>query len=190
MSRLNGAGEFAGAMTAVAVGCLSPGDARRSIDASVLIVIASSLGIARALEVSGAAEAIAHLVVRASYEFGPLGVLVAVYVVTMLLTEVITNNAEIRRAPPKDRLRVAMHMILDHDLARYDMSMRAFVSINFSQEGEAGLCEVTERLVGQDLTIVVEGRVLMAPRVQEPICAGRVRLDRTLGSSDHRRGDR
>jgi di/tricarboxylate transporter len=84
---------LAGAMTAVAVGCLSPGDARRSIDASVLIVIASSLGIARALEVSGAAEAIAHLVVRASYEFGPLGVLVAVYVVTMLLTEVITNNA-------------------------------------------------------------------------------------------------
>jgi di/tricarboxylate transporter len=84
---------LAGAMAAVAIGCLSPGDARRSIDASVLIVIASSLGIARALEVSGAADAIAHLVALTSQDLGPLGALVVVYLVTMLLTEFVTNNA-------------------------------------------------------------------------------------------------
>ena len=84
---------LAGAMAAIALGCLSPGDARRSVDASVLIVIAASLGIARALEQSGAAAAIAGLVVAAGKGLGPLGVLAGVYLVTMLLTELITNNA-------------------------------------------------------------------------------------------------
>jgi di/tricarboxylate transporter len=84
---------LAGAMAAIALGCLSPGDARRSVDASVLIVIAASLGIARALEQSGAAAAIAGLVVAAGVGLGPLGVLAGVYLVTMLLTELITNNA-------------------------------------------------------------------------------------------------
>ena len=84
---------LAGAMVAIAVGCLSPGDARRSVDASVLIVIAASLGIARALEQSGAAAALAGLVVAVAEGLGPLGVLAGVYLVTMLLTELITNNA-------------------------------------------------------------------------------------------------
>jgi di/tricarboxylate transporter len=82
-----------GAMAAIAVGCLSPGDARRSIDASVLIVIAGSLGIARALEHTGAAAGVGRLVVQAGEGFGPIGILAAVYLVTMVLTEVITNNA-------------------------------------------------------------------------------------------------
>jgi len=41
-------------------------------------------------------------------------------------TEVVSGNAELMRALPKERLRLAMHMILDHDLARFDMSMRAW----------------------------------------------------------------
>jgi di/tricarboxylate transporter len=84
---------LAAAMGVIAVGCLSPGDARRSIDASVLLVIAGSLGIARALEKSGAAATLAHLVVEGARDLGPLGVLAAVYVLTMVLTEVISNNA-------------------------------------------------------------------------------------------------
>ncbi len=56
-------------------------------------MIAASLGIARALEQSGAAAAIAGLVVAAGVGLGPLGVLAGVYLVTMLLTELITNNA-------------------------------------------------------------------------------------------------
>jgi di/tricarboxylate transporter len=84
---------LAAAMGVIVVGCLSPGDARRSIDASVLLVIAGSLGIARALDKSGAAATLAHLVVEGARELGPLGVLAGVYVLTMVLTEVISNNA-------------------------------------------------------------------------------------------------
>jgi di/tricarboxylate transporter len=84
---------LAGALGVIAVGCLSPGEARRSIDASVLIVIAASLGLARALDKTGAAEVIGGVIVRLGEGLGPVGVLAAVYVATMLLTEVISNNA-------------------------------------------------------------------------------------------------
>jgi di/tricarboxylate transporter len=82
-----------GSLFVVAAGCLSPGDARRSIDASVLIVIGASFGLARALDKSGAAGAIATWVVAVSASLGPVGVLVAVYALTMVLTETISNNA-------------------------------------------------------------------------------------------------
>jgi len=84
---------LAGAMGTVALRCLSPGEARGALDASVLVVIASSLGIATAIEQSGLAAALANLLVGVGTALGPVGVLVAVYVATMLLTEVITNNA-------------------------------------------------------------------------------------------------
>jgi len=82
-----------GAMGAIALRCLSPGEARGVIDASVLVVIASSLGVATAIEQSGLASALADVLVGAGASLGTLGVLVAVYVATMVLTEVITNNA-------------------------------------------------------------------------------------------------
>jgi di/tricarboxylate transporter len=89
-----------GAMGVIAVGCLSPGDARRSIDASVLIVIAGSLGIAGALEKTGAASMLGHLVVETARTMGPLAVLAGVYLLTMLLTELISNNAAAALAFP------------------------------------------------------------------------------------------
>ncbi len=84
---------LAGAGAAVALRCISPGDARRTIDLSVLAVIGASLGLARALEKSGVAAAVADLLVEVGRGLGPVGVLAAVYVSTMLLTEVISNNA-------------------------------------------------------------------------------------------------
>ncbi len=84
---------LAGAIGVITVGCLSAGDARRSIDASTLLVIAASFGIGRALEVTGAAEALGQLVVGVGAGFGTMGVLIALYVVTVILTELVTNNA-------------------------------------------------------------------------------------------------
>ena len=82
-----------GAAAAVAVRCIAPGDARGAIDLSVLAVIGASLGLARALDKSGVAAAIADLLVEAGRGLGPFGVLAAVYLATMLLTEIISNNA-------------------------------------------------------------------------------------------------
>ena len=72
--------------------CVTGGEARRSIDWSLLIVIAASFGIGRALELTGAAGTLAHALIGAAGG-SPLLTLIVVYGVTMLFTEMITNNA-------------------------------------------------------------------------------------------------
>ncbi len=76
----------------IVFGCCSPAQAMRSIDWSVLLVIAAALALGEGLNVSGAAEAIASSVVGLAGN-NPLLALVAVYAVTTILTEIITNNA-------------------------------------------------------------------------------------------------
>ncbi len=72
--------------------CCTGDEARQSIDWSVLLVIGASLGIGGALDSSGAAQAVAsNLISLASGH--PWLVLAMVYFVTMIFTELITNNA-------------------------------------------------------------------------------------------------
>lgn len=59
----------------------------------ILITIAMSLAISKAMQNSGAADALARTTINFSKSFGPLGVLAAVYLITTLFTEIITNNA-------------------------------------------------------------------------------------------------
>ncbi len=72
--------------------CLTGADARRAIDWSVLLVIAAAFGLGRALETSGAAEAIAAALLAAAGD-RPWVLLALVYLATALFTELITNNA-------------------------------------------------------------------------------------------------
>ena len=80
------------AVLAVACGFCSATQARESIDWSLLVTIAASLGIGRAVQSSGLADSISEAVLQAAGE-SPWMALAAVYFVTMLLTELITNNA-------------------------------------------------------------------------------------------------
>jgi di/tricarboxylate transporter len=72
--------------------CCSLGQARQSVDWSLLVVIAASLGIGRAIETSGLADAVASRMIGLAGGH-PWLVLAAVYAVTMIFTELITNNA-------------------------------------------------------------------------------------------------
>ena len=81
------------AIILIATKCVTVVEARRSIELNVLIVIAAALGISRALEKTGAAGYLAGYVIETVQGWGPLGLLAAVYFVTSLLTELITNNA-------------------------------------------------------------------------------------------------
>jgi di/tricarboxylate transporter len=74
--------------------CCTIKEARRSIDWSVLIVIGAALGLGRAMEVTGAAETLAGGVLSLAGT-NPWLVLLGVYAVTSLLTEIITNNAAV-----------------------------------------------------------------------------------------------
>ena len=77
----------------VATRCLSAGQARKSIEWSVLIAIAASLGVGKGIEQSGLAQEVASVVIHASNAVGPLGTLGAVWLMTWILTELMSNNA-------------------------------------------------------------------------------------------------
>ncbi len=76
----------------LATRCCSIGQARQSIDWSLVVVIAASIGIGKAVEQSGLAEVIASNVIGIAGGH-PWSVLLAVYLITMVFTELITNNA-------------------------------------------------------------------------------------------------
>ncbi len=65
----------------------------RAISWDVLITIACAFGLSKALQNSGAADAIATTAINFSKSFGPIGVLVTIYLITTIFTEIITNNA-------------------------------------------------------------------------------------------------
>jgi di/tricarboxylate transporter len=56
-------------------------------------VIAAGLGIAGAIEKTGAATAIANVLVSHAESFGPVAVLASIYLATMMLSEFLHHNA-------------------------------------------------------------------------------------------------
>ncbi len=73
--------------------CISSADARQSIEWQVVLTIGAAFGVGAALQNSGAAAAIAALVVNFTADIGPVAALAVVYLLTILVTELITNNA-------------------------------------------------------------------------------------------------
>jgi len=84
---------FLAALGMVLTGCLSLEEAGESVSLPVLIVIASALGLGKAVEATGLAGVFARGLVELAAGGGLLAVLAAVYVATNVLTELITNNA-------------------------------------------------------------------------------------------------
>jgi len=75
--------------------CITGPVARRSVVLPILIVIGAGLGIATALEKTGAAAAVAELIGSVASTLGPLGALAVVYVVGMVLAEMLHHNAAV-----------------------------------------------------------------------------------------------
>ena len=76
--------------------CISASDARRNIAWDVLLTIAASFGLGAAMENTGVAAAVATQVVGVTQGWTgweALATLGAIYLLTMVATEVITNNA-------------------------------------------------------------------------------------------------
>ncbi len=73
--------------------CISASDARRAVPWDVLLTIAASFGLGKALENSGVAAGVAGDIVELTRAWGPIAALAAVYLLTTICTETITNNA-------------------------------------------------------------------------------------------------
>jgi len=86
---------FLAAGALIATRCISASNARKSIHWPILAVIAAGLGIASAMEKTGAARAVAELIVESAGLFGPLVTMAVLYYATTLLSELLNHNASV-----------------------------------------------------------------------------------------------
>lgn len=86
-------GALLGAMVLVATRVLTLQEARRSIDVDVIVTIAAAFGLAAAMQTSGLATSLADGLVDMFDVLGPTGVLLGLVLATLIMTELITNNA-------------------------------------------------------------------------------------------------
>jgi len=72
---------------------LSLSEARRAIDLNLVVLVAAAFGLGAAVENSGLGGVAAELLLSVLAPFGLLAALAGVYVATVMLTELISNNA-------------------------------------------------------------------------------------------------
>jgi di/tricarboxylate transporter len=86
---------FLAAGMLIATRCINGRIARGSVNWSILVVIGAGLGIAGAMEKSGAAAAVADAIVALSGGLGPMATLAVIYFATLLLAELLHHNAAV-----------------------------------------------------------------------------------------------
>ncbi len=82
-----------GAVVVILSGCVTPDRAYRAIDWGILMLIFAMLGVGAAMENTGAAKLLVDTLVGLVENLGPVFILLAIYFLTSLLTEIVTNNA-------------------------------------------------------------------------------------------------
>ncbi len=91
LSLLEGALLGAGAL--IATRTLTFAEAREAVDLDVVILIASAFGLGGAMQSTGLAQRIADGLTDSFGSFGEAGVVLGVVLATLVLTELVTNNA-------------------------------------------------------------------------------------------------
>lgn len=82
-----------GVIAMFVTGCVKPDEAYEDVDWMVIVLLGSLIPLGVAMQSSGTAALIAKQVLALTGDLGPYGVLAAFYVLTSLLTEIISNNA-------------------------------------------------------------------------------------------------
>ena len=108
-------------------GVLTIAEIRRELDLSLLLILVCSLAVGVALEKSGAADLIADVLVSSVQSLGPVAVLASLFLVTTLLTALITNAAAVSIVFP-----IAMSIAEQMDLSYTPF----FMAIAFAASGD------------------------------------------------------
>lgn len=82
-----------GALAMVLTRCLTIQEGYEAIDMRIVFLIAGTLSLGLAMQKTGGAQLIADQVIRFAGPWGPQAVLAVLYLVTMALTELMSNNA-------------------------------------------------------------------------------------------------
>lgn len=86
---------LAGVMAMVVTGCLKPGELYQAVRWDVIFLLASLIPLGTAMENSGATQWLANQLVLVGGSLSGYWLLVMIYVLTMLLTAVLSNNASV-----------------------------------------------------------------------------------------------
>lgn len=111
--------------------CISSSVARETLDFQVLITIGAALGLGTALENSGLVEFVSTHLVDPLTALGPLApyaVLILIYVMTVAITETVTNNAAAALLFP---FAIGMAVTLDADPRPFVMAVTFAASAAF-----------------------------------------------------------
>ncbi len=82
-----------GALMMVLTRCITIQEAYEAIDMRIVMLIAGTLSLGLALQKTGGAELIAQKLIAIVGPYGPVAVLSALYLLTMIATELMSNNA-------------------------------------------------------------------------------------------------
>ncbi len=82
-----------GALLMVLTRCITLRGAYRAVDWRIVILIGGTLSLGTAMEKTGMATAIAEILVGWSGALGPVALIAVLYLVTMGMTEIVSNNA-------------------------------------------------------------------------------------------------
>ncbi len=109
--------------------CIDMDEAYRSLDGRILVLILSMLAISAALESSGAMMLIVNAVMPLLIDLPPIAMLAAVYVLTSLLTETITNNAVAVLLTP---IVIGLAVTMGHDPRPFVVAVMFAASASFA----------------------------------------------------------
>ncbi|OYX14248.1 MAG: hypothetical protein B7Z16_14675 [Algoriphagus sp. 32-45-6] len=118
----------AGAVLMVLLKSISPEDAYKSIDWKVIFMLAGVLSMGAALEKTGGSQIIGEWVVSTFGGMGPRVVLSAIFALTFLLTNVMSNNASAALLAP---IAISIASGLDVDTRPFLMAVTFGVSLSF-----------------------------------------------------------
>ncbi len=82
-----------GTLALFATRCVTPQEAYAAVDWRMLVLIAGMIGYGAAMQSSGAAAYLAELLIAATGSLGPLALLAGFYVLTLVLTQPMSNQA-------------------------------------------------------------------------------------------------
>ncbi|MDG1127747.1 SLC13 family permease [Seohaeicola saemankumensis] len=118
-----------GAVVVMLTRCVDPEEAFDAIDWRILFLIFGMLGLSMGLDATGTAQLIVSGVVSSLGDAGPLLILAAVYFVTSLLTEMVSNNAVAVLVGP---IAIALAVQLGFDPRPFIMAVMFAASASFA----------------------------------------------------------
>ncbi len=86
---------LAGVVLLILTGCLDPSDLHRSVSWDVIFLLAGVIPLGIAMQTSGAADMIAEFLAESANFLPPILILGLFYVMTTIITEIVSNNASV-----------------------------------------------------------------------------------------------